>query len=394
MPKKNNLFKRGETYYAKIQIAKKLHRISLKTSNLALAKQKAAALRRELEYGNLEILEKMRGVPESSTIGDLMECFDTFWLARRRAKRTAKDYKASLMRILQATHPKHSETALRKLPLTVLTPALLEKYQEKKLAEASDHADLQKKLESLKSEATQARALVSPRSLRSEHFKRLKVPDLTDFRMLELEKPEQRGYRSPSIEMIQRTIKEAEILRSIEKPRWYAFILAIGVGLRRSEGVAARWDWLATVPVVVPQLDGSSITTADIQLRIDITNDFRTKRSQRVVSVDAAIADAMQTTRDQALPHIIPLATKTARDNCFRENARWLRKIGWDEGRPNHHLRKFFADHLRQLYGLEAAQRAMGHKNQRTTEAIYTGNGGVGQTASFLQFAEQKEAAQ
>lgn len=391
MSKPKNVIPRGRIWYANYEIAGKQYRYSLKTSDEALAKRLAAADIREVMAGNFAHLDRRKGTAQCSTIGEYFAAFDLYWQSIRKEDRTRRDYENALLRILKATLPLAKRTtpealddALKRLRLSTLTAELVEKWQAARLEGIADKEALNKRRLANESELRQARSLFGDKILKSCFLKGIRVPDLEGFMGYRIEKGKTRGYRSPSVDQVQRTIEDARKLMEIDRPRWFAFLLCGGVGLRAGEAQAATWDWVKPVPLTKPQLDGTFKTEIDIQLHVDVRGDFGPKGRQRSVSIDPLTYQSMVNARDSAFPHIIPLSSKTARAQVFRESARWLRQLGWDTGRPNHHLRKFFANILREVYGLDAAQAAMGHASSKTTEQVYTGTGGSGKTFSPL----------
>ncbi len=162
------------------------------------------------------------------------------------------------------------------------------------------------------------------------------------------------------------------------KPHQGAYVillLELGVGFRREESDKAEWGWFFT------DKDGRHY----IEVR---KTDFFTPKGKRrrILPVENVLWDAIHETRTDLTPFIVPGNTPKKYapseepinipyrcEKSHRVLVAWLRKMGVNDGRPCHLLRKEFGSYVATSFGLFVAQRLLGHSSPAVTEAFYAG---------------------
>jgi hypothetical protein len=164
-------------------------------------------------------------------------------------------------------------------------------------------------------------------------------------------------------------------LRQPQPGAYVLLLLELGLGLRRNEADKAQWDWFYT------DAHGRHYLT------VKATPYFTPKsKKSRIIPVEKLLYDAIQATREQVSPFIVPgLLPKKYEpgkepknlvyrcDQHHRTLAAWLRKQGIADDKPCHLLRKEFGSYVATAFGLFHAQRMLGHSSPKVTEAFYAG---------------------
>lgn len=152
-------------------------------------------------------------------------------------------------------------------------------------------------------------------------------------------------------------------------------LLELGLGLRRHEADKAQWDWFF------------SDANGRHYIEVKATPYFTPKsKESRVIPVEQVLFDAIEATRNQVSPFIVPGRlpkrydqTNTPKnlvyrcDQHHRTLAYWLRQRGITDDKPCHLLRKEFGSYVATAFGLFHAQRMLGHSSPAVTEAFYAG---------------------
>jgi integrase len=153
-------------------------------------------------------------------------------------------------------------------------------------------------------------------------------------------------------------------------------LLELGLGLRRHEADKAEWAWFST--------DASGRHFLEVRETLY----FKPKsRERRVIPVESVLFDAIQATRTQVSPFIVPgrlpkryeQGEKQPKGVVYRCDlhhrvlAAWLRKQGIADNHPCHTLRKEFGSYVASSFGLFAAQRLLGHSSPEVTSRHYAG---------------------
>ncbi len=371
--KPKNLIKRGDTYHFRATIDGKQIWQTLDTSDRQLAAARARKLKEELKGRRWDVLMDVRRRNSWSTLG---EVFDAY---RRRAEtedinaRTVKENISCLSRIVRAVHGKHCDPEAEKT--SILTAELVREYQARKLESAKPAGPLalDKAKSTSFSTVRQARSLFSRECLQSSAYRDLSLPDLAGFLETRLKNKERQLRRPPDPKLIAATAEAATELKKTHPARWLAFILCSNLGLRRSEAIAARWDWIDEVTVhgEQSQPDGTTKTveTTCYVMSVIKRDDFDPKGSPRLISIHPEVWQDMKQAQ-LSLDTIIP-GTQPERLQACKENVTWLRALGWNARLPNHALRGLFASTIASQHGLFAAQSALGHADPRTTTDSY-----------------------
>jgi integrase len=144
--------------------------------------------------------------------------------------------------------------------------------------------------------------------------------------------------------------------------------------MRRNEADKAEWSWFF----------GDSKGRRFIEIRE--TPFFVPKSKQsRVIPVDETLWDALLAIKTHerfivdgpdAIPRTPETEVKSAVYRCdqaHRVLVAWLRKLGVDDPKPCHRLRKEFGSYVSTTFGLFHAQRFLGHSSPTVTSDYYAG---------------------
>jgi integrase len=372
----SNLRKRGTIYHFRAEHNGREITQSLHTSDQKLARQRARKLKEQLRAGRWEELMGHKNPAPCSTLGEILDAYRIAGQDADIRPRTVHENISALRRILRTVHG--DDYDVEAAPASILTEQLLYDYQTAKVSAAKaaggpvaiDHAR-----STSYSTARQARSVLSRECLRHRAYRALELPDLSGFLRARLKNKERRLREAPSPDLIARTAEAATALRQENPALWLAFILCSNLGLRRSEAIAARWDWVEEITVHGEKArpDGSvqQVQTTCYVMRVIKREHprFDPKGSPRLISIHPEVWQAMQS-HQVSIDTIVP-GTPHKRLEACKENVAWLRSLGWDARLPNHALRGLFASTIASQHGLFAAQSALGHADPRTTTESY-----------------------
>jgi integrase len=141
-----------------------------------------------------------------------------------------------------------------------------------------------------------------------------------------------------------------------------AFLLAAYAGLRSSEIIAARWDWLVEETLYI---GGREFVT----------------KSQKWRAVKLAPEVLAMLYRNGSERIVGDRATQLVQ----RELPAMLRMHGFTGRNPVHSLRRWYGSHVADLHGLWAAKNALGHSTQAVTEQAYARSLRLTSGLSFFQ---------
>jgi integrase len=355
-----NCMLRGSTYHFKKYYKGNWYTATLETKDYDIAAAKAATLRRHLTgstWHNRRIEERSYDAVEH-----LFLAFDAYFESSDLEPRTANGYKAAMLRILRKLYPERKSL---KLPLSIFTPKFFDAYQKLvfRCHRSDDALARNTATKGSFSEIANAKGLFSQEALQSSEYERLML-NHASIRELKEWKPKRgksSGFRAPAETVIQKMEIDLKVLKKTAPGRWLAAMLAANVGLRRSEAIVARREQF-----VESMING----TRSVAYVVDINDERGTKGSQGSVPVDWAVYQQILEVLDW--PGYILPGHKTQREKYFRENANWLREIGWDRNRPNHELRKYFGAHLATKYDIYTAQRSLRHSSVQITSDLYS----------------------
>jgi integrase len=159
--------------------------------------------------------------------------------------------------------------------------------------------------------------------------------------------------------LVEATRAAAETLPADLKVAW---ILCYHCAMRKSEVIAAKWDWLGK--------DGDNRDVIHLINRPDFTLKGVLPRS--VPIHPDAYAHLVSGCGES--PYILPGATRNQRAALIARMNQWLRTLGWDRDTYDkgvHELRKLRGAQWFTQIGPAYAQQMLGHVSLRTTESFY-----------------------
>jgi integrase len=250
--------------------------------------------------------------------------------------------------------------------LAEVTPAKVQEWKLSFLARAgSDTTALRTARISVNAILRRARSLFSPRKLR--HLT-LTLPKPLPFEGIEFEPRQSMKYRS-EID-VEKLIAQARHELEHNDPEAYkAFLLAVGLGLRRKEIDLLEWP---------------SFRWSENVLRIEPTRYFHPKSEDSIADlpVDPEFMDVFRKYFGEAKgsfvisshrPPLPPMPRQYFRCHpIFDRLVVWLRQHGLNGNKPLHTLRKEYGSLLTRKYGIHAASRALRHADLRTTSEHYS----------------------
>lgn len=152
-------------------------------------------------------------------------------------------------------------------------------------------------------------------------------------------------------------------------------LLELGLGLRRNEADKAEWSWVIEMP------DGRRF------LQVRETDIFTPKSKQsRVIPIDPLVwIELMAVKADNRFivpaperkPKRKPKGKPEAKSSVYRNEeahrvlVRWLKKVGVQDAKPCHALRKEFGSYVATTFSLFHAQKLLGHSTPAVTSAYY-----------------------
>ena len=155
-------------------------------------------------------------------------------------------------------------------------------------------------------------------------------------------------------------------------PDAYAILLLeLGLGLRRNEADKAEWSWIIEMP------DGRRF------LQVRETDIFTPKSKQsRVIPIDPMVWDELSAVKtDERFIVPAPMSkpkrkpeTKSSvyrNEEAHRVLVHWLKKMGVEDPKPCHALRKEFGSYVATTFSLFHAQKLLGHSTPAVTSAYY-----------------------
>lgn len=337
---------------------------SLQTSDKQLAVARAKKLRRELLEGRWEVLDALRIKRDVSTFADLFTAYDDYAAGADISPRSVRENKTCLARIVRAYYGEQFDPA--KDRLSILTATGLRKYEAARIKAAKDAGPLAINTAhtTAHSTAQQARSLFAQDCLQSYAYRDLKLPDLAAVLAYKLKRGKTKRFQAPEKDLMAATVAAIAQLKQQHPARWMALMLAANLGLRRGEGVAAQWAWVAQIELTNGQ--------AGYVMHVVKRTDFDPKGSERTINIPPDFWAEMLVMRTSC-GHILPGSTNK-RKALYADNVAWLRALGWTANKPTHEMRKLFGSAMATEHGLFAAQSALGHSDPRLTSQVYASN--------------------
>ena len=354
-----NLTKREGVYYLRAMVQGKRYLRSLDTADKVLAQSRARQMLGLLRAKRFDVLDQTRARTAYATIGEIFRAFGEAALLRDLRARTIYDYKQSMRTILQEVTGRGE---VDEMPASVLTDELVRSYAAKRLAKVSGDPLLEDRAKvSARSTLRQARSLFSRWA--QEHYRALKLPDMTGFLQASAGRAPTKYYVTPPAKLRELTITCGRELRKSDPDLYVAFLLCYDLALRAGEAQAAQWDWIRT--------DTDGRRYLDVITRAD----FRPKGRERSVPIGEETWTELQACRRPSDPFVLPGGHKTARRKMVTTTlAGWMRARGWDSRtypKAAHELRKLMGSRWYTDRGAEVAQTWLGHKDISTTCRYY-----------------------
>jgi integrase len=249
--------------------------------------------------------------------------------------------------------------------LADLTPATVQKWKRDFLARAGDDPLRQRTARiSVNSLLRRAKSLFAPRAV--AHLE-CTLPSPLPFEGVKFEPRQSMRYRS-TIEPEALTRKARKELAEDDPDAFLAFLLALGVGLRRIEIDRLEWDALRGKENVI---------------RIQPTEYFNVKTEHSIgdVPVDKDLMAIFKGYYAQSASDFVletdnlPIPGATFENYraqaVFERLAAWLRKSGVSARKPIHELRKEFGSMVNRAHGLSAAKDLLRHADIAITASHY-----------------------
>ena len=162
--------------------------------------------------------------------------------------------------------------------------------------------------------------------------------------------------------------------RQPHRDAYALLLLELGLGLRRNEADKAEWAWF------FDDTNGRRF----IEVRETLYFLPKSKQS-RVIPVEQALWSALVEVKSNdrfVVEGLDPLPRDPEKelksivyrcDQAHRTLVAWLRKMGVDDPKPCHRLRKEFGSYVSTNFGLFHAQRFLGHSSPNVTSDYYAG---------------------
>lgn len=171
-------------------------------------------------------------------------------------------------------------------------------------------------------------------------------------------------YKIPPADLIERTERLGNALRDEQPWLWVVYKLAINTGMRASEMVWLRPDWL--------EQDRGCLVVGICRRPY-----FRPKGMSRKVPIPEGLAaEILKLWETHKGEYILPGSQNQRLNLICKDFSNWMRSIGWDASQYReaaHELRKLFGSRLytNPSFGPAAAQEYLGHSSVSTTCKFY-----------------------
>jgi integrase len=240
-------------------------------------------------------------------------------------------------------------------------------FKQTKLEAAGDDQLLRARAAiTINSYIRQARSLFAADYLDADIYKGLTLPDLPAvFKVKLLPEPPKR-FQMPARELIQKILAAAPLLKLADTNAYIIFLLSVGGGMDKQEIAHARRVWLTKSDV------GAQV---EVKTEADFTPKYNRSRN---IGLETWVYDELLAV---TMPHVgvgpdylLNGSPSERTDQAFRRFGAWLKQLGWIQHKKAHAMRKICGSVFAETVGLRAAQQALGHRNQKTTEAHYVGN--------------------
>jgi hypothetical protein len=252
-------------------------------------------------------------------------------------------------------------------PLTIFTLDAVHKWMKTFVAKAQTNTKKASAMTTCNSTIRQARSLFADKITRS--LTHIPLPSPLPFEGVEFFPSQSSKYRSKiNLEKLMQDSKEE--LQQEHPQVFLAFVLAVTMGLRRSEIDALHWNQV--------DLDNRRIW-------IELTDDAipKTDDSRASVQFDEKLAQLLKPIKQAAKGRFVLESTVTKAgskkwgqhyraDHIFNNLIAWLRKHGVTARKPIHELRKELGAQYATKHGIYVASRILRHANTAITDAVYS----------------------
>lgn len=169
-------------------------------------------------------------------------------------------------------------------------------------------------------------------------------------------------------------VAEADEAFEAREQQWIAFLLCFCAGLRRREADLLEWT----------QVYLNDVESASVELKT--TEHFRAKNAAhaKAVRLDPEVADLLQSYKRKCVGSKFVLlserpcqASGLGAPRCrhtWSELTTWLRKMGLNDAKPVHALRKSMGALMADKHGIHHAQRHLRHTSPTITSKYYSSN--------------------
>lgn len=385
---------KGSAYYSmRIMIKGKRRRFSTGESSLRAAKAKAKVIMADIQSRGFDkavrIHSKHRDeVPLDPTVAEFSALYRSFSSSfdRPASRPTRERYIRSLERIAKRASVGR---------VSQLNEQAVDLFKRRYMQDARDAGRNEESLRtSLNGILRNAAALFSGQALQC--YRRAGLQVVNPFSGSQMKGIRLKSYSPLPRDLVDSIWKNAVKLRDGDKkadppqeglrPRdtfdfrvpnrdaYTLLLLELGLGLRRNEADKAEWSWF------FDDAKGRRF------IEVRETAFFLPKSKQsRVVPVEEALWKALQDVKSNErfvvdgpspIPRIPEKELKSAVYRCdmaHRTLVAWLKKMGVDDPKPCHRLRKEFGSYVSTVFGLYHAQKFLGHSSPNVTAQYYAG---------------------
>lgn len=357
------LWKRCGVYQSRKTIRRQVLTWSTKTGDKALAKRRAIDHWRAVMAEEYELVDRQASKRERLvTLGEVQDAY-LAWQVERPSQSTRRQNANMLRSVVRLGHGKWDAA----LPVSVLSEALVERFQAARLEAAEDRERAKFGANSM---LVQARAVF--RSTAPFRAAKLELPDLSGFRKAPRFSDvsvanEFRPFTAGELARLERMLPR---LRAALPSVWVVAVLMLYGGLRNSEVLRATRDWILTRDVRDGETWWCSVARS------------KTARGVRMVPLPdwvargvLEVADAEQTPSASApqkpsAPSIVAVPKKTLRQEItHRRINEWVRRVL--PGRTAYDFRRQAGSWVLDEQGLQAAADFLGHQDTQTTVRWY-----------------------
>jgi len=323
---------------------------SLKTNQLAAAKERAKLILEPILTGRWRDAEKLKARNDYATIGELLACYKACAKERPTTIRTNSSSLRLIVRTAHGGNPDEEHT-------TVLTGGLISRFEELRCRDIKDRQKLLRCRTTTRSYVVQGRAVVSPRKMK--FYEGLNLPDLTSFRAESVEAPKRSNPRPLDKKAIEAINAAAPGLAESDPTVYVSHLLFSRLALRNIEQLHARWTWI---------VDGA------IHIIDRPEENFYTKGAEGSVLIAPDVLRELLRFRDLSTDdYIVPGANMTERrDAIYRRHSAWARQWIKDRSKTSYELRRYAGSRIFDMGGtIMDVRDFLRHKDVQTTQRWY-----------------------